>query len=336
MPLEWCISNDIERAFLKTNSDTRISLLMTGAPDFNQQTRDIALTSDQWRVDVLDFSKVRFKPWGIPVFIRSLLRSRLWYQCGGIDSWKEEFLCRVGLILGVPQVVHWIGTDVLSVKTYLRRRPQFLNIASRVFHWATAPWLVEELGQLGIRAKFVPFTGLRRKEYLSVVPPELPEHFTILTSIRQERFDLYGWPHIKKLAQDFPDVTINVLRATKVPDGQKPANVKFLGWVENPFEAYKNSTVVVRMTEHDGYSGGIQEPLALGRYAIWTYPLPNVLTARDYPMLHGHIANLLHLHRKGLLKLNEPGREFVRQNLNPDVVARNIGRELSECARSYG
>jgi hypothetical protein len=311
----------------------KVSLLMTGSPYFNRQTLEFVLSSEHWRVTLLDSSQINFKPLYVPVFIKALLQNDLWYSCGGIGSWRAAFLCRIAVALGLPTVIHWIGTDVLNYQTYAQKHPGIVNIVRHVSHWATAPWLVEELSQLGIEATLVPFASQKRKNYLSLPPPEFPKHFTVLTTIPGERLDFYGWENILKLAHDFPEITFNVLRATGEAIKNKPVNLNFLGWVEDTFEVYKNSTVAVRMTKHDGYSGSIQEPLALGRYAIWTYPFPGALIAKDYQTLHSHVADLLLLHKKGLLKTNEEGRQFIKQNLNPDRLARNFESALYRFVR---
>lgn len=306
---------------------------MTGSTFFNKQTQEIALSSDHWHVNILDFHQIRFNLLRLLIFLKSLLRSELWYQTGGITRWKIELLCWIAFALGVPHVVQWIGSDVVQARTYLEKRPQFLKMPSHIFHWAEAPWLVEELKQIGIKAEFVPRTSIKRKHYLSIEPPEFPRQFTVLTYIPERRPEFYGWENILKLAEDFPEITFNIVRATGRFTNKKLSNLNFLGWVDDMFETYKNSTVVVRMTKHDGYSGSIQEPLALGRYAIWTYPFPGAMEARDYPTLRSHVASLLNLHQKGLLMINEEGRQFIKQNLNPDILARNLERGLQQCAR---
>ncbi len=62
-------------------------------------------------------------------------------------------------------------------------------------------------------------------------------------------------------------------------------------------------------------------------------PFPGALEAKDYPTLRSHIARLLDLHQKALLMINEEGRLFIEQNLNPDILARNLERKLQQCAR---
>jgi hypothetical protein len=305
---------------------------MTGSRVFNEQTRDIALPSHRWRVTIWDYTKVRFKPLIVPLFVKRLLRSDLWYSCSGIATWEKETLCRLAVALRVPAVVHWIGTDVLGVKSYMTKRPRLGRLTGRLSHWATAPWLVDELKQLGIEAELVPFASRKRKEYLNLNPPKWPERFTVLTSIPDDGFDFYGGDAVVRLARDFPAITFNVVRGTGGAVREKPPNLHFLRWVEDMFEIYKNCVVVVRMTKHDGLSGSIQEPLALGRYAVWTYPFPGALLARDYPEMHLHVSRLFQLYEKGLLEPNEDGRRYIRLNLNPDTLARHLESAMSACA----
>lgn len=314
-----------------------IRLLMSGSDYFNRQTREVALYADYWRVTQLDRSRIPFRPLAALVLLNYLLGSDLWYQSYGIHAWYGEVFTRTAVALGVPQVIHWVGDDVLSAGPYLKGRPRFLKFlqgAGGISHWATAPWLVGELEQIGIEAEFVPFTSRKRKRYLLMEPPDFPEQFTVLTSIPEQHPRFYGWEHILRLAEDFPEITVKVVRAGGGFSDRKPANLHFAGWVDDMFNVYANSTVAVRMTEHDGLSGSIQEPLALGRYAVWTYPFPGALLAKDYPTLHNHITGLLNLHRQGLLKHNQAGRRYIKENLDPQVLAENLERKLRQCANT--
>jgi len=231
-------------------------------------------------------------------------------------------------MLGIPIVIHWIGTDVLNVTKYFDKNPGSIKVAQRFIHWATAPWLVDELRELGIEASFVPSPSKKRSMFLSQAPPKLPNRFTILTYIPDSKPEFYGWDRILRLAKDFPEIDIVVVRGEGKFIKDFPPNIKFLGWVDNMYDIYKNCTAVVRITKHDGYAGTILEPLILGRYAVWTYPFPGVHQAQDYSSLRSYIESLLKLHRKGLLKINTKGREFIQQNLNPELLSIQLQEKI--------
>ena len=302
---------------------------MTGSPFYTRQMNAVALSDDRWQIRLVDSISVPSRWRHTPSVLTGLLRADVWYSCGGATSWKAALIASAALHLRIPTVMHWIGSDVLEARDYFRRRQSFRrHIADRFEHWATAPWLADELRDLGIEASVMPLTSLKRKAYLSMPIPSLPNQFTLLTSIDPTRPEFYGWPHVVRLAKDFPDITVHVLRATadQLPD--TPPNVHFLGWLEDTFEAYQHCTVAVRMTVHDGYSASVQEPLALGRYAIWTYPFPGSLPARDYPTLHAHVSDLLQRHRRGVLAPNHAGRAFIAEHLDPGVLAKKFEDRL--------
>ena len=109
----------------------------------------------------------------------------------------------------------------------------------------------------------------------------------------------------------------------------------FEGAVDDIEAIYARCTVAVRMTRHDGLTGSIQEPLLLGRHAIWTYPFPGVRQAEDYPALRLHIEQLLELHESGRLDLNLEGRHHIQEHLHPETLAQDVRRRLTSLLEKH-
>jgi hypothetical protein len=304
---------------------------MSGDPYFVAQTREIAFSHPGWRTVVMDLTESRPRLMKALSMARALPRVDAWYQCGGHLLLHHQLGFRYALRLGIPIVLHWIGTDVLKAPPSLASGGGLLKLARRMTHWVTAPWLAEELSRIGIDADFVPFTGQKRKAYLASVPPRLPSRFTVVTGIPEERPNFYHWPDISRLAAEFPEIEVLVVRAEGGFAAGCPPNVRFLGWVQNMYDVYARSTVAVRMTRHDGYTGSVQEPLILGRHVVWTYPFPGALLARDYDDLRGHIRRLIELHDNGRLEINLEGRDYIRRNLDPDQLAAGMRNKLAAC-----
>lgn len=334
-PLHFSLG--VESAMTRNHKQKQpVTVLVSGSGYFIQPTSAILSQSRKWRVKTLEPSRIRSRFWRVMVYVIALLNSGLCYRIGGAWSWKTEVAWRIPYLLRVPLVVHWIGTDVMLCAEWFKRRISCLRLAQRFVHLADAPWLVDELAEVGIQAEFIPVINERLFRYLSSDPPELPDSFTVLAYMADHRAAFYGWEKILQLAKDFPEIEIMITRAMGNFTTESSPNIKFLGWIDNMYEIYERCTVTVRMTQHDGTSGMILESLALGRHAVWTYPFPGVLHAVNYASLRNHIEDLLSLHQRRLLKVNKAGREFIQQNLNPADTARRVEERLWQCSRSLG
>jgi len=299
-------------------------LFLTGLPYFVRQLNEMVFNTDEWDVIQLDLEKTRTRTGRFIKIVKTLLNSDIWYQIGGHIGKGTIYKC--AQVFKVPVVIHWVGTDVLKVIEYFKNTKR-LPYTGNLIHWAGAPWLVEELKTVGIHSKFVPLP-LKLLNTASEIGLSLPQNFTIMSYIPDTRPDFYGVEHIIHLAKDFPEIQFLIVGGKGSYIKDKPSNVRFLGWVNNIKEIFLKATVVIRLTKHDGYGGTIQEALSLGRHAIWSYPFPGVFQASDYFALKDHIKHLLELHYKGQLKLNIQGQEYVRQHMNPKLLAEEIRKNL--------
>lgn len=312
-----------------------LRLMLTGLKYFVYQLLETAFSTDEWMVFTPRLEQVSSRLHRLIVVLAHLPRVDLWYQIGGYVGRGRIY--KLANILGVPVVTHWVGSDVLSAQQYFRDHVEHLRSQLRITHWAGAPWLVDELGQVGIEAKFVPLPLKTVSIFLSQEPPPLPNNFKIMTYLSDQRPTFYGWDYIQRLAEDFPDVEIIIIGSTGNFAGHHPKNVRFLGWVDNVFPVLADCVVVVRMTEHDGYGGTVQEALSLGRYAIWTYPFPGAFVAKDYASLFYHVRRLHKLHKIGRLSINRVGRAYMLEHMHPRRLAAKIAQGLREIAGgSYG
>lgn len=296
-------------------------IAVTGTPYFVREVGRIAFDASSWSAPEMPS---RRDASGWTRFFETLEGFDVWYRIGGLFArgWMEKYARAVRL--GIPVVVHWTGSDVLALARFLRRHAGARDHARRFAHWATAPWLVDELAALGIEASFVPFPIHKRVRYVEQTPPPLPERFAVYTYVPDESPRLYGWGHVRRLARAFPEIDVHVARGEGRGLRRAPRNVHFWGWVEDLDELYARTTVAVRMTRHDGLTGTVQEPLLLERHAVWTYPFPGALRAKSYRELAAHVGRLLDLHRAGRLEPNRDGRRYVRDHLDPNALARDV------------
>jgi hypothetical protein len=274
---------------------------------------------------VLSGEDLRFEPSGLRrdfSTLRQFLQARAVYYISGELRSK---LASLAALLRKPVVMHWVGTDVLNALAAYAEGHLNWRMARSCVHWTEVPWIAQELASIGIQAQVVPLTSAAFPTRFPPLPPE----FRILTYFGV-RTQFYGFEHLRRLAEDFPDVPVHVVGDCGLRQQDVPVNMKLLGRVNNMYEQYAQCSVYVRMTQHDGLSFMVLESLAHGRHAIWTYPFEGVLFAKDYGSLRQHVERLLSLHRQGQLALNAAGAEFVRRTYDPEKVAANLRRHMME------
>ncbi|MFN0145534.1 MAG: hypothetical protein ACKVT1_03410 [Dehalococcoidia bacterium] len=233
---------------------------------------------------------------------------------------------------GKPIVIHWVGTDALIATEQHARGPLARSVVHKPSHWCDAPWLVDELRQLGIPAEFVslPVTGLA-----SAAPP-LPSRFRVLLYLPVDGFDreVFDMEALLKLPGAFPDVDFVLVPspASTLPGPLAP-NLEAPGWVFDMDALYRSVSVTVRLTSHDGMSFMVLESLSRGRYVIYTYALPGVIKAEGYEAVAAALTGLVARHEAGLLGLNEAGMAWAREHFDPSRALDEIDGRLRALIR---
>lgn len=258
---------------------------------------------------------------------RKISSSDLIYQIGGFPRKKIVQLIR---ILNVPLIIHWVGTDVLAAREHFGKISNHYLCEENIIHWTDAPWLVNELKEIHIQAKFIPLPVSSVKKILSQPPPPFPRKFTILSYLPENRLKSFRSDYIIKLIEDFPEISLKIVANSGKHLKKNFKNVEFLGWISDMNKIYSKSTLLVRMVRHDGYPWTIQESLAMGRYAIWNYPLTGVFEARNYKEMCFYINKLFNLHKEGKLALNEKGRRYIKTQLNPQALIEQVIDNISK------
>lgn len=228
---------------------------------------------------------------------------------------------------GIPILVVWAGSDVLLAA----QQPFDLAVTKRrgYHNVAVASWLVDELDEIGIEAKGLAVGAVS----VSGNPAPLPKVFRIVTYLPEPRRDFYGAERVYDLARRFPRVPFLVLGPGDV-DPMAPANVSFVGHVTDVPSRLDASTVLLRLTQHDGMSVLVLEALARGRHAIWTHPFPGVHHAESTQAAYECLTHMIEQHRHGTLALNTAGRAFVAQNFSPADISRRFEAHLDELVAS--
>lgn len=226
-------------------------------------------------------------------------------------------------------ILHWIGTDVLNAinpdanrRFYQKVYETVWNILLRykyksntLVHLAGAPWLVEELATIGIKAKYLPITSINTKN-LEQSTNIIEKDIDILSYVPFKRFSFYGGNEIIKLAEEFPSYKFFLLHPDLdeiTPDITKmyPENVIISPKVEfeDMQKLYLSSKVFLRLVEHDGLSLSVLEALFYKLQVFWTYPFPNVHYVKDHELLKVDIKQNVENWVP-----NEQGHEYIRDN----------------------
>lgn len=224
-------------------------------------------------------------------------------------------------------VIHWVGTDVQIAVEEHRKHNVSLRVAERPLHWCDAPWLVEELRTIGVISEYV---SLPIPIHVPPAPP-LPEEFRVLLYYPVDAFDreVFDGETLLRLPGAFPDVPFTLIPspADTLPQ-PLPPNLTCFDWVDDMDALYRETTVVVRLTSHDGQSFIAAEALSRGRYVIWTFAMPGCIRAVGFEEVAGALAGLIEKHRAGELKVNQSGRRSVLERFGKGRPLRELDERL--------
>lgn len=222
----------------------------------------------------------------------------------------------------LPVFIIWAGSDVIKAQDdpfelEVTKQEGFINLA-------VAPWLVEELRDLGIPAEYVPVAGMQA----GAPPKPIPADFSVLTYLPQPRRDFYGAKLVYEVARSMADVKFEVVGA----GGRSldaPGNVTFHGLVGNMQDRVDACTVLLRQPEHDGTSMLVLEALTRARHVIWNYEFPFVRTAEGVAQVLDALRELQGLHAAGVLVDNRDGRDFVLSTFSRAKIANAIEERMN-------
>jgi O-antigen/teichoic acid export membrane protein len=250
------------------------------------------------------------------------------YQLGGPTvSSRLLGACR---LFKRPIVLHWLGSDVLqmadpSVRAQVARQ----HDSGLITDWTCAPWLVDELAPIGVRAQFVAPNFVRNGT--SQPLPSAP--LTVLVYLPDERFDFYGGQMVLALADRFRGMRFIVVGG-KGKGVSYPENMTFLGWQLDMNRVYDNCHVLLRMAQHDGLSFMVVEALNHGRHVIWNYKYPGAVFASTKEDVVREFLSLQERLRTGSLSLNWEGRVQVQDEFNEAAVRARVGSALRSIIRN--
>jgi len=304
---------------VSTKNSFSVRILLTGSiPYWNNVAAELLIRSG-YSCDILHSNQ-----WGKLIawfFTGKLFRYDIVYQVFAVNNWAVSLLM---VILGKPFITHWLGSDILSFssgkasKGWRRMITHCIAMKRTKLHLADSNYLINELLSAEIQASVVTLLP----KTIEADPIPLPQKFSTLSYWPDHRESFYRGHWTFQLAEEFPDIEFNIAKATKsnIPT---PPNVKFLGEQKNMEDIYANTSVFIRLPEHDSISALVLEALARGRYVIYNKELPGCHFARDYNEAKNALVEIMNLHQP-----NIKGAQFVSEKFSPAGEAKKISELL--------
>jgi hypothetical protein len=227
-----------------------------------------------------------------------------------------------------PMVIHWVGADVGFALDAWRAKRASERLIRSATHLADAPWLIDELRELGIHASYAPMPV---PAIAAAEPEPLPTRFRVLVyypadPIDRESFDAEA---IFRVIGALPEVSFLLIPSP--PDtlpAPLPPNLEARAWVDDMDAVYRDISVYLRLTVHDGTSFMVIEALSRGRHVVWTFPVEGAIEARGFEQVTAALRELQARDDRGGLELNVHGREAVLRNFDPGRLAAELDRRL--------
>lgn len=244
--------------------------------------------------------------------------------------WKIALSARPGPL----KVFYWIGTDVWDTVRDFRanRLTKAFEVIESTFHLAGAPWLAQELKEVGIDAETALFPPMTPETVTGFEQINLPKAFEALSYVPDDRADFYGGADLVHLARAFPAVKFNILGGNGTWIDTPPQNLVFHGWQKDILPFFARSSVVLRLTKHDSFGGTATEGLFTARHLISSTPIPTAVHIEygNTQKLEQEFALLCRKHETGKLKPNLEGQKYAREQLRPEKLAEVISKRILE------
>lgn len=250
----------------------------------------------------------------------------VWYSIGApiSDRWLHLF----ARLLRKPRVIHWVGSDITSVHANARLR--WLCTRPNVRVLAEVDWTLKELADLGIPARLAP---LPPRLPAIAQPAPLPERFTILFYVPGTRADFYGRAEYERLIRAYSKRGV---RFFVVGGGQlyapPEADVTQFGWRVSLDEVYRETSLLIRLTKHDGLSLMVLEALTHGRHVLWSQDFPYVTQVTEYQSMAAQVEHLLAVHERGELEVQREAACYIAKTYDRERCMARIVETWNDAA----
>jgi hypothetical protein len=217
----------------------------------------------------------------------------------------------------IPYINHWIGSEVLDLLNNKGSAEENRLIQEIDMHLACAPWIADELRQVGIEAQVVPIVSFDREAVLDIPPPR----HAILTYLLQGRAQFYGIDAVSAAARALPHVPIYIVGN----DGRGEVslnNLIYLGWLTGGKmeEQYRKCSILLRCPRHDGLSMMVVEALGKGKEVVYNKPFPHCRLVHSEEDIIRVLKEITQLDPQANLE----GHQFAMNSLSKSIVGTKL------------
>ncbi len=298
---------------LAANGYRRMHVCILGAFDDSVKPDNDELMASQLERSGIKVSRIRAgMPFGTR--IQAIRRCDAVYTTYQGHSYRFFALVRA---LGKRSINHWVGSDVWSAIT----NPAEARLArlTNLFidkHLAVAPHLAVQLASIGLQAEVVPIVPSFERAELRPVDASQAR---VLAYLPNNPPNFYGADIIYGLAERFTQVPFAVLACP--PEIQRPLpNIEYLGRVPDINEVYGRSSILIRMTKHDGLPRMVLESLARGYQVIYKHGFPYCHQAGDLEEAASCLARII----ADGCPINYEGRRHVLEHYDQQSALRQL------------
>lgn len=285
----------------------RRRVAISGLELFNAQVAsELDSQGSQWSAELLR-TRARLE---VATSMITLAMCDVWYSIG--EPMGDRWLRLFARLARKPRVIHWVGTDISALHTNAKLRRYCQREGVR--NLAEVDWTIDELRKLGVHASLAPLPA----RLVGAEPVAFPDRFTILFYVPKTRGDFYGKRDYERLmrALAHEDVRFFVVGGGEL---SAPVGVDIInhGWQTSLDNIYAQSTVLIRLTGHDGLSLMVLESLTRGRHVLWTQEFPFATRVTSYADVEHHVRDLLDQHRRGMLAPRTEAARYISSTYDP-------------------
>lgn len=223
-----------------------------------------------------------------------------------------------------PVILNWAGTDVLNAIDAYKSNNYNTRFHESCIHHAVAPWLAEELKEINLDAKYLPYLGFESEKTDHNSKIENRTQLKVITYINEQNPSFYGLEKIKQIAKECPDIEFGIVGMQS--EDNVLNNIKFFGWVNDLRKLMNTYDIVIRQTEHDGLSNFILDGLSLGKTVMYNKEFPHCIYADNVVDCVKELNNL----KEAGLNANLAGVDFIKKEFNKEKVLSNIVTEFEK------
>lgn len=211
-------------------------------------------------------------------------------------------------------ILWWIGSDVYHLVHEAQPKVVFTKIAShrRIVNLSVSTDNWAELDANGVKSSVL--TLVPHTSTLDKLP--LPDDYTVCVYMPSSRLDFFCWKSTKRIMRATPEIQYLIYGNKNRLDLRGLRNATTLGWVDNTTDVFRQSSCLLRLTEHDGFPKSIIESVCHGRYVVTNHNYPQIQSMNNEKA----IIELL----KMKPMLDDFSQSFYKKNYNEHKIAKDL------------